>query len=310
MHMTRLFIALILAAFALGSQAQSDFRSMTGDVKLLIGNDFGRNGYYDQKPIARTMAEAAEILGPEAVLALGDVHHFEGVQSTADPLWMTNYELIYDHPELMIDWFAVCGNHEYRGNTGAVLDYSGLSRRWAMPARYYARSFEENGTTLKVVFIDTTPLIDKYHKKSDSYPDAALQDTAAQLEWLDRTLADATEDWVVVAGHHPIYADTDKSDSERTDMQRKVDSILRRHKVEMYVCGHIHNFQHIRRPDSRIDYVVNTSASQSREVRKTDGTVFCSDATGFSVLTADKSSLKLHMVDKDGKIIHTVVLKR
>lgn len=310
MHMTRIFIALILAAVTFGSHAQSDFRSMTGDVKLLIGNDFGRNGYYDQKPIARTMAEAAEILGPEAVLALGDVHHFEGVQSTADPLWMTNYELIYDHPELMIDWFAICGNHEYRGNTGAVLDYSGVSRRWAMPARYYARSFEENGTTLKVVFIDTTPLIDKYHNESDSYPDAALQDTAAQLEWLDRTLADATEDWVVVAGHHPIYADTDKSDSERTDMQRKVDSILRRHKVEMYVCGHIHNFQHIRRPDSRIDYVVNTSASLSREVQKTDGTVFCSDATGFSVLTADKKSLKLHMVDKDGKVIHTVTRRK
>ena len=310
MHMTRLFIALILAAVAIGSQAQSDFRTMTGDVKLLIGNDFGRNGYYDQKPIAHTMAEAAEILGPEAVLALGDVHHFEGVQSTADPLWMTNYELIYDHPELMIDWLAICGNHEYRGNTGAVLDYSGVSRRWVMPARYYARSFEENGTTLKVVFIDTTPLINKYHKKTDTYPDAALQDTAAQLEWLDRTLADATEDWVVVAGHHPIYADTDKSDSERTDMQRKVDSILRRHKVEMYVCGHIHNFQHIRRPDSRIDYVVNTSASQSREVRKTDGTVFCSDATGFSVLTADKNSLKLHMVDKDGKVIHTVTRRK
>ena len=29
----------------------------------------------------------------------------------------------------MIDWFAINGNHEYRGNTQAVLDYGKKSRR-------------------------------------------------------------------------------------------------------------------------------------------------------------------------------------
>ena len=77
-------------------------------------------------------------------------------------------------------------------------------------------------------------------------------------------LTAAREDWVLVVGHHPIYADTDKSESERTDMQKNVDAILRRHKnVDMYLCGHIHNFQHIRKPDSSIDYVVNSSGSLS-----------------------------------------------
>lgn len=306
MNINRLLLSVILTVIGVGAFAQADYHDITGDIRLMIANDLGRNGYYDQKPVARTMGEVAEVLGPEAVLAAGDVHHFEGVRSTSDPLWMTNYELIYDHPELMIDWYAICGNHEYLGNTQAVLDYTGVSRRWTMPARYYARTFEENGTTLKVVFLDTTPLIDKYHKKSDSYPDVAAQDVEAQLAWLESTLADATEDWVVVVGHHPIYAYTDKAPSERTDMQRRVDTILRRHKVEMYICGHIHNFQHLRRPDCGIDYVVNTSASQSRKPEKTDGTVFCSDATGFSVLSADKSSLHLSMLDKDGRILHTV----
>ena len=58
-----------------------------------------------------SMAEAIDI---EFVVAAGDIHHFEGVQSTSDPLWMTNYELIYSHPDLMIPWYPVCGNHEYR----------------------------------------------------------------------------------------------------------------------------------------------------------------------------------------------------
>ena len=43
----------------------------------------------------------------------------------------------------------------------------------------------------------------------------------------------AKEDWVVVIGHHPIYAETSKDDSERSDMQKRLDPILRKHKVDI-----------------------------------------------------------------------------
>lgn len=303
--MVRKLIFAATALFtAMAAPAQNEISK--GDINLLVVSDLGRNGYYDQKKVAVTMGDVADNIGPDAVLALGDTHHYEGVQSVSDPLWMTNFELIYTHPELMVDWYPICGNHEYRGNTQAVVDYSEVSRRWEMPARYYSKTFSDGGTSLKVVFIDTTPLIDKYRKKTDTYPDAALQDAEAQLQWLDRTLADATEDWTVVVGHHPIYADTDKSESERTDMQKRVDTILRRHKVDMYICGHIHNFQHIRRPGSQTDYIVNTSGSRSRKPAATEGTVYCSDATGFSVLTADPRHLRLNMLDTDGHHLHTI----
>ena len=300
----RLFIALAVAATVQHSLAGDIIPK--GDINLIVASDLGRNGYYEQKPVAATMGEVADQVGPEAVLALGDTHHYEGVQSVTDPLWMTNYELIYSHPELMVDWHAICGNHEYRGNTQAVTDYSAISRRWEMPAKYYSKVFEDDETSLRVVFIDTTPLIDKYRKKSNEYPDAAGEDMDAQLKWLDKTLADAKEDWIVVAGHHPIYAFTDKSEAERSDMQKRVDTILRKHNVDMYICGHIHNYQHIRKPDSTIDYIVNTSGSKTRTPEKTDGTVFCSDAPGFAVMTADGNTLRYNMLDKEGNIIHTV----
>lgn len=300
----RLFIALAVAATVQHSLAGDIIPK--GDINLIVASDLGRNGYYEQKPVAATMGEVADQIGPEAVLALGDTHHYEGVQSVTDPLWMTNYELIYSHPELMVDWHAICGNHEYRGNTQAVTDYSAISRRWEMPAKYYSKVFEDDETSLRVVFIDTTPLIDKYRKKSDEYPDAAGEDMDAQLKWLDKTLADAKEDWIVVAGHHPIYAFTDKSEAERSDMQKRVDTILRKHNVDMYICGHIHNYQHIRKPDSTIDYIVNTSGSKTRTPEKTDGTVFCSNAPGFAVMTADGKTLRYNMLDKEGNIIHTV----
>lgn len=297
---------ILSLASIFGAGAQTPATELDGDVKLMIGNDLGRNGSYEQKPIAELMGKVAESLGPDAFLALGDTHHYLGIGSVNDPLWMTNYELIYSHPELQVEWCPILGNHEYRGNTQAVIDYSGTSRRWMMPSRYYTRIFDNDGTRVKVVFIDTTPIIGKYHSNTAEYPDAGQQDVDAQLRWLDNELSrDDDADWTVVAGHHPVYAQTPKQSSEREDMRRKVDPILRKHKVDMYICGHIHNFQHIRR--NGIDYVVNTSGSLSRpEVTATDGTVFCNGTPGFSILTATPKVLTLSMVDNTGTVIHQV----
>lgn len=296
--MRKHILLILLLAWAAVSSAQ---------MRLLVANDLGRNGYYEQKPIAERMGKMAGELDVEAVLALGDIHHFMGVESVNDPLWMTNYELIYSHPELQIPWYPILGNHEYRGNTQAVLDYSNVSRRWQMPARYYSKVFEEDGATLRVVFIDTTPLIGKYHKDSLDYPSVPQQDAKKQLSWLEEELSAAKEDWVVVVGHHPIYAHTTKSESERKDMQKRVDPILRRHNVDMYICGHIHNFQHIKPQGTSIDYVVNSAGSLARsKVEAIEGTVFASGEAGFSVLSFTKDELCLDLMNGKGKTIHSV----
>lgn len=308
-NLRRFLVGVIVALIAMSGFAQTatEWKALEGDIVLYMANDLGRNGYYDQKTIADLMGRMAEEVGPECVIAAGDVHHFEGVRSINDPLWMTNYELIYSHPELMIDWFPILGNHEYRGNTQAVLDYTNVSRRWSMPRRYYTKVFNEDGTTVRIVFLDTTPLIDKYRTESDKYPDACKQDMQAQLDWLDTTLKNAKEDWVIVAGHHPIYAETPKDGSERADMQKRVDTILRKYNnVTIYACGHIHNFQHIRIAGSAIDYVVNSSASLSRKVKPIESTVFCSPEPGFSIFSIDKNVLRMHLIDKNGKVLHTI----
>lgn len=307
MKKTLLSILLTLAVTFTQAQDAETWKSLEKPLNLIMANDLGRNGYYDQKPIADLMGRMAETVDIECIVAAGDVHHFEGVRSTSDPLWMTNYELIYSHPELMLPWYVILGNHEYRGNTQAVVDYTQVSARWNMPERYTTYVLEKDDITLRLVLIDTTPLIYKYREDTTGYPDACLQDDNKQLAWLDSVLTIATEDYVLVVGHHPIYAETGKSDSERTDMQQRVDVILRQHSnVDMYLCGHIHNFQHIRTEGSNIDYVVNTSASLSRSVEPTEGTQFCSPLSGFSLITADKQELSLHFIDKDGNVIHTI----
>ena len=276
-------------------------------INFLVVSDTGRNGAYEQKPIASLMGQMAEEEDFEAVLALGDVHHYMGIESTSDPLWMTNYELIYSHPELQIPWYPVLGNHEYRGNTQAVIDYSWVSRRWEMEGRYYSKVFEDDGVSVRIVFIDTVPLIDKYRNDSEDYPSAAGQNMEKQLKWLEKELSNEREDWVVVVGHHPIYASTGKDECERTDLQKRLLPILEKYNVNMYICGHIHNFQHIRPEGSKIDFVVNSSASLSRQkVSDVEGTVFKSGDAGFSILRCGSDFLQLDLINAEGETIHSV----
>lgn len=302
-------ICLSVSLFAQTNQ-QNSFEGLgEEDKNILIANDLGRNGYYLQKPIAEQMGKLAENIDIEFIAALGDIHHFDGVASVSDPLWMTNYELIYAHPELMIDWKSICGNHEYRGNTQAVLDYTNISRRWSAPSKYYSEIVElENNQKAVLLFIDTTPLISKYRKESDSYPDAIKQDNKRQLAWMDSALqANKDAKWKIVMGHHPVYAQTKKSEGERIDLQKQLVPIMERNGVNAYLCGHIHNFQHIKPKNSKINYFVNSSGSLARKVQPTTDTQFCSSEAGFMLMSLNDKKITYYMINPEGEVIYKFV---
>ena len=305
-RISTLVIILAAAVMTVFGQTPADWAKLEKSVNFYVANDLGRNGYYDQKPIAELMGRMAETVGIECVAAPGDVHHFEGVRSTQDPLWMTNYELIYSHPELMLDWFPTCGNHEYRGNTQAVLDYSGVSARWNMPAKYYTKVLEDDGVTVRLVFIDTTPLIDKYRKDSAQYPDVQLVDPDAEVRWIDSVLRVSPEKWKIVVGHHPMYTYDDKDDIEQENMRARLEQIFQRNGVDAYFCGHIHTFQHIRTGKDSIDYVVNTSASKQRSPQRGPLTQYASENSGFGLLSFDEGVMHYTLVNSRGELEYEI----
>ena len=279
--------------------------ALDGKFNFIIANDLGRNGYYDQKPVAEMMGEVVALTGSEFVAAIGDIHHFMGVQSVTDPLWLTNFEQVYSHPELMIPWYPVLGNHEYKGNTKAVLNYSSVSRRWQMPATYYTKQFSvSDSASVLLVFINTVPLIDKYRNHPNQYPDAANETIEKQLKWIDDVLKNSQAKWKIVMGHHPLYSGTTKDIVEQTDLQKRLQPILDKYNTDLYVCGHIHNFQHIKIDNSNIDYIVNTSASLTRKVVSHPGMLYSSSDSGFIVCSVEDAQLIVSFVNKLGKIIY------
>ena len=56
------------------AQTPEQWKTLKGDITLYMANDLGRNGYYEQKPIAELMGQMAETVGPKCVIAAGDIH--------------------------------------------------------------------------------------------------------------------------------------------------------------------------------------------------------------------------------------------
>ena len=205
----------------------------------------------------------------------------------------------------MLPWYPLLGNHEYEGNTQAVIDYSKVSRRWDMPARYYSKTFKTaQNTEVLVLWIDTPRLIDKYRNNPAEFADAQLQSIEEELDWLKSTLENSNAKWKIVMGHHPVYGGTYKSDSERGDLQERLQPILDYSKVDIFIGGHLHNFQHLQVEGSDIDYFVNTSASQTRKVDPIKGQLFGSSDSGFTLCTVKDNELIITFVNKEGKIIY------
>ena len=67
--LTWVWIAVIGTAICLNVCAQTpqDWKRLEKQLNFYMANDLGRNGYYDQKPIAELMGEMADVIGPECV---------------------------------------------------------------------------------------------------------------------------------------------------------------------------------------------------------------------------------------------------
>lgn len=276
------------------------------ELNVFVVADAGRNGSYDQTKIGEIMGVYADKLEPEYILNCGDMFHYNGVESVNDPLFISNYENIYKHGELQCKWWGVLGNHEYRGNTEAVIEYTNISRRWNIPARYYTKTMEGANDTdsVCVVFMDTAPMIDKYHIENE-YPDARLQDPELQIAWLDSTLNASKAKWKIVVGHHPVYSYSKKSPKETSQMQNRVAGIFKRNNVDISLSGHVHTFQHLKPTDAVTDYFVSPSASLARSPKNGEFTTFAGEGSGFLVLGFNNNYIAVTMINAMGKVVYS-----
>ncbi len=270
--------------------------------------DWGRGGSDHQRDVAVQMGRAMQGLDGGFVLAVGDNFYESGVASADDPQWRTSFEDVYTHPALQRPWFVALGNHDYKSNPQAEVDYTARSTRWRMPRRYYRVAPEEHGMAgIDLFVIDTSPLVHKYREKVEARiaANVAGQDPAAQLGWLDKALTASTAPIKLVAGHHTLRSGG-SSHGDTPELVEQLLPILQRRGVLAYINGHDHDMQHIRRDG--LDYICCGSGSQVRPVSAVEGTRFCLSRSGFAQFTRTRDGLGLTFRDYTGAEVYRAML--
>ncbi|CDS92021.1 metallophosphoesterase [Sphingobacterium faecium] len=286
-----------------------------GFTFLALG-DFGRVGEYYQKDVAAELGRTAITLDAEFIVSVGDNFYPSGVASTQDQHWKSSFEEIYTHPNLYQDWYVILGNHDYRGNISAQIDYTQISRRWNMPSPYFKKKFKlEDGSTLLMVFMDTNPFIESYHHNDGKYPDLAQQDTVAQKKWLIETLSDTDPaiKWKVVVGHHPLYSGGKRKDNKDTkSFEAKFATLFDQYGVQAYICGHEHDLQVIRPKNRFTTQFLTGAGSEVRPTGEREGTIFAAAEPGFMAFTIVGETMLIQAIQAktgNAKLLKSITIK-
>ncbi len=266
---------------------------------VLIG-DWGRYGIDFQTSVADQMGKTAAAINSQFTVSMGDNFYENGVTGLHDPYWNLSFEKIYTADSLQSPWKIILGNHDYRGNVQAQLDYSHISHRWQLPARYYIESVTlPDGGKADFFYLDTSPFISYY---MGTAVDIYGQDTQAQVAWLDKALGQSTARWKIVIGHHPIYTPFKEQDKEQGDMIARIDPVLRAHNVPIYICGHYHLLQST--TVKGLTYVVNGAGSETYATGPVTRDGFTSSNHGFMTIALSSDRLDYALIDMSGKTLY------
>jgi tartrate-resistant acid phosphatase type 5 len=259
--------------------------------------DFG-TGAGGQHEVAISMANKASSDSISFVLVLGDNFYESGVQSVNDEQWQSAFETMYDQPSLNVPFYAILGNHDYRTNPQAQVDYTTVSKRWKMPDRYY--SFVQpidDSTSVEFFCLDTNPLA--YFSVGEA---KTLSDTGKemrQIRWLTQRLEQSTVRWKIVFGHHPLYSGGEHGDNEV--LQYLLEPLFTKYRVDFYMCGHDHDLE-LLKPIHGVTYIVSGAGSKHRDVRWRENTLYAETNLGFTFFRLSHDDAVVEFLKRSGVV--------
>jgi hypothetical protein len=127
-----------------------------------------------------------------------------------------------------------------------------------------------------------------------------------QTEWLDDALSSSTNQWKIVALHHPPYSSG--THGSTPGFADKLEPVLVRHHVDMVLAGHDHHYERTH-PIEGITYVVSGGGCKTTGVGRSDFTAVADSTLQFLHVDIVDDLLTAESIRPDGSVVDRFSLR-
>lgn len=251
-----------------------------------------------QKSVAQTLTNYVRSSDTDytAMLTGGDNIYVQP-KHVDDPIWDQVFEQMYDPRVLNFPFFIAPGNHDYEnGKIPIELAYAreNPTSRWKFPSTYYRLDFPEGAERPLVTIL----MLDSCKDQMGS------RNWNAETKWLQAELANPRNGtWLVCVAHHPLYSNGDHGDNGV--LQQTWGTLFRQYGVDMYICGHDHDLQHLEMPGVTTSFIlVGGGGATVRPMRIDRRGPFSKSSYGFADLNITPTKLTVRFIGGEGQVLH------
>ncbi|MEE2830539.1 MAG: metallophosphoesterase, partial [Myxococcota bacterium] len=284
-------------------------------VRFVALGDTGE-GNTDQYAVAGVIETVCANQGCDFAVLLGDNFYDIGVDSVTDPQWDQKFEQPYANVPLV--FYPSLGNHDGGAEgTGLELwkgdiqvDYSAVSSKWEMPARWYKHSHGP----VDLYALDTSSVFfDGGFLCSD-----CDDNTADMAAWLTGEWSGAsTGTWRIAYGHHPYRSNGPHGNAglyegiplipylSGQEIKDFMDSYVCG-SVDLYICGHDHSRQWLMdNCGGTTNLMVSGAGAKTSSLGGSNPTYFEDvGSEGFTWFEINGNTMTVQWWDKHGTMNH------
>ncbi|MBM4252627.1 MAG: hypothetical protein FJ146_11700 [Deltaproteobacteria bacterium] len=264
-------------------------------MRFFALGDTGTGGPEQLQVAAAMNARCREIGGIDGIFLLGDNAYPIGVSSVHDQQWQEKVLGPYAADCLgQAKVYPVLGNHDYKDNPSAQIEYTLVEPRWYLPNRFYSVNF---GNLVKLVALDS------------NVSELCFNPAFCGIDFMHDNLSQDDTKWTVVMAHHPIASSSDRGFYYQGGLRGIWLRPYLCDRADFYLSGHSHHLEHLHPEGCRMDIFVagggganlNQPLNPAHEASK-----FARSTHGFLDLEFSPEMVNARFVAGDGAELYSV----